>query len=122
MDSIPKTALVFATDWKEGGAIRNCLEASGYIATAWTSAQDASGALSAHPWSLVVLSTSKGADFDGFLKNLLTMKQHPEILLIADENDGDPSALGLPPTTAVLNRPFVLNDLADLAEHLITQG
>ena len=122
MGTTPKTALVLNADWKEGGAIRNCLESCGYVATAWTSTEDALGTLSAHPWSLVVLSTNIGTALDGFLKSLLSTKPHPKILLIADKDDGDPSKRGFPQTTEVINRPFQLGDLADRADHLITNG
>ena len=119
IQSVPKTVLVYDPDWKECGSIRNCLEACGYVATAWSSIEEASKALAAHAWTLVVLSSNLGDDFDRFLEELRSMKQHPEVILIANEDDGDPSARGVPQFAAVLNRPYKLSDLADLAEHLI---
>ena len=122
MNTKLKTALILDADWKEGGAIRNCLESCGYVATAWTSTEDASGTLTSHPWGLVVLSTNISEGLEDFIKSLISMKPHPQIILIANEEDGDPSVLGLPDSTAVLNRPFSLGDVADLADHLITEG
>ena len=122
LQTVPKAVLVYGADWKECGSIRNCLEACGYVATAWSSVEDASKALTAHAWTMVVLFTRFDDDFDRFLKALRLMKQHPEVILIANEEDGDPSARGLPPSTAVLSRPYTLSDLAELAEHLIGEA
>lgn len=117
--TVAKTVLVYTSDWKEGGAIRNCLEACGYVATTWGSFEDATRALSSHPWTMVVISTNLGDNFDKFLKELRPMKQPPKVILIADEDEGDPSARCFLQFVAVLNRPFKFSDLADLAEHLI---
>ena len=111
--------MVYDSDWKEGGSIRNCLEACGYVVTAWNIFEDASKALAAHSWTMVILSTNLGEDFDRFLKELRPMKQPPKVILIADEDEGDPSARCFLQFVAVLNRPYKLNDLADLSEHLI---
>ena len=115
----PKSVLIYDTDWKEGGSIRNCLEACGYIATAWNSVEEASKALAAHGWSLIVLSNEPGDEFYRVVNDIRSMKTHHEIILLTSDDECDPLARGLPESTAVLTRPFRLNDLADLAEHLL---
>ena len=116
---VPKTVLVYESDWKEGGSIRNCLEACGYVTTSWNSFEDATKALAAHAWTLVITSTNLGEDFDRFVKVLGPMKVQPKVVLIADVDEPDPSSRCFLQSVAVLNRPFKLDEMAELTETLI---
>ena len=116
---VPKTVLVYEADWKEGGSLRNCLEACGYVTTAWSSFEDATKALAAHAWTLVITSTNLVEDFDRFVKVLGPMKVQPKVILIADADEPDPASRCFLQSVAVLNRPYDLKDLAELAETLI---
>ena len=111
--------MVYGADWKEGGSLRNCLEACGYVSTAWTSFEDATKALAAHAWTLVITSTNLGEDFDRFVKVIGPMQMPPKVILIADADEPDPSSRCFLQSVAVINRPFDLNAIADLAESLI---
>ena len=114
-----KSVLIADRDFKEGGMIRNSLEACGYDVSVWTDAADARDRLRLRSFDVVVISTNLEKTMDGILEDLRPKKVPPKVILIADEDEGDAAARCFLRTVVVVNRPFKIGEVADIVEHLI---
>lgn len=115
-----KSVLILDADFREGGMIRNSLEACGYEVSVWTGVENALERLKARHYDLVIFSTNIGQkSMDALLEDLRAKRQPPKVILIADEDEGDAAARCFLRFLMVLNRPFQLSDLADMVGHLI---
>ena|ERR1041384_5122868 len=115
-----KSVLIANTSYREGGQIRNSLEACGYEVSAWTDVQDARERLKVRNYDVVTFSTNLGGKgMDGLLEDLRARKVPPKVILIADEDEGDAAARCFLRTVVVVNRPFKIGEVADIVEHLI---
>jgi DNA-binding response OmpR family regulator len=120
-DSNPngKSVLIADRDFREGGMIRNSLEACGYDVSVWSDAADARDRLRLRPYDVVVMSTNLDKTMDGILEDLRPKKVPPKVILIADEDEGDAASRCFLRTVVVVNRPFKIGEVADIVEHLI---
>jgi DNA-binding response OmpR family regulator len=115
-----KAILIANGNYKEGGAIRNSLEACGYEVSCWTEAGDARDRLKVRNYDVVAFSTNLGtAGMDSLLEDLRSRKVSPKVILIADEDEGDAAARCFLRTVVVVNRPFKIGEVADIVEHLV---
>ncbi len=115
-----KSVLIANTSYREGGQIRNSLEACGYEVSAWADVQDARERLKTRNYDVVTFSTNLGGKgMDGLLEDLRARKVPPKVILIADEDEGDAAARCFLRTVVVVNRPFKIGEVADIVEHLI---
>jgi DNA-binding response OmpR family regulator len=114
-----KAVLVADADFKEGGAIRNSLEGSGYDVSVWIDGADARERLRARNFEVVVVSTNLKQHMDGLFEDLRPRKIPPKVILIADEDEGDAAARCFLRTVVVVNRPFKVSEISDIVEHLI---
>jgi len=115
-----KSILIANCSYKEGGSIRNSLEACGYDVSCWTDVADARDRLKARNYDVVAFSTNIGSKgMDGLLEDLRSRKVPPKVILIADEDEGDAAARCFLRTVVVVNRPFKVGEVADIVEHLI---
>jgi len=115
-----KAILIANTSYKEGGQIRNSLEACGYEVSCWTDVADARDRLKVKNYDVVTFSTNLGPKgMDGLLEDLRARKVPPKVILIADEDEGDAAARCFLRTVVVVNRPFKVGEVADIVEHLI---
>lgn len=114
-----KSILIADSDFREGSAIRNSLEACGYDVSVWTDAEDARERLRARLFEVVVVSTNLDKAMDQLLEDLRPKKVAPKVILIADEDEGDAAARCFLRTVVVVNRPFKVGEVADIVEHLI---
>jgi DNA-binding response OmpR family regulator len=115
-----KAILIANTNYKEGGQIRNSLEACGYEVSCWTDVTDARDRLKVKSYDVVTFSTNLGPKgMDGLLEDLRARKVPPKVILIADEDEGDAAARCFLRTVVVVNRPFKVGEVADIVEHLI---
>src|SRR5579863_8009334 len=88
-----KAILIANSSFKEGGAIRNSLEACGYEVSCWTDVADARDRLKMRNFDVVAFSTNLGGKgMDGLLEDLRARKVPPKVILIADEDEGDAAA------------------------------
>jgi DNA-binding response OmpR family regulator len=118
--SSSKAILIANTNYKEGGQIRNSLEACGYEVSCWTEVADARDRLKVKNYDVVTFSTNLGPKgMDGLLDDLRARKVPPKVILIADEDEGDAAARCFLRTVVVVNRPFKVGEVADIVEHLI---
>jgi DNA-binding response OmpR family regulator len=119
-DASSKAILIANTNYKEGGQIRNSLEACGYEVSCWTDVGDARDRLKVKSYDVVTFSTNLGPKgMDGLLEDLRARKVPPKVILIADEDEGDAAARCFLRTVVVVNRPFKVGEVADIVEHLI---
>lgn len=115
-----KAILIADGDPREGGKIRNSLEACGYDVSCWVDAGDARDRLKVRNFDVVAFSTNLGAKgMDSLLEDLRTRKVPPKVILIADEDEGDAAARCFLRTVVVVNRPFKIGEVADIVEHLV---
>jgi DNA-binding response OmpR family regulator len=115
-----KAILIANTNYKEGGQIRNSLEACGYDVSCWTDVGDARDRLKVKNYDVVTFSTNLGPKgMDSLLEDLRARKVPPKVILIADEDEGDAAARCFLRTVVVVNRPFKVGEVADIVEHLI---
>lgn len=115
-----KAILIANTSYKEGGQIRNSLEACGYEVSCWTDVGDARDRLKVKNYDVVTFSTNLGPKgMDSLLEDLRARKVPPKVILIADEDEGDAAARCFLRTVVVVNRPFKVGEVADIVEHLI---
>ena len=115
-----KAILIANTNYKEGGQIRNSLEACGYEVSCWTDVGDARDRLKVKNYDVVTFSTNLGPKgMDDLLGDLRARKVPPKVILIADEDEGDAAARCFLRTVVVVNRPFKVGEVADIVEHLI---
>ena len=115
-----KSILIANSSYKEGGSIRNSLEACGYEVSCWTDVADARDRLKLRNYDVVAFSTNLGGKgMDGLLEDLRARKVPPKVILIADEDEGDAAARCFLRTVVVVNRPFKVGEVADIVEHLI---
>jgi len=115
-----KAILIANTNYKEGGLIRNSLEACGYEVSCWTDVTDARDRLKVRNYDVVTFSTNLGPKgMDSLLEDLRARKVPPKVILIADEDEGDAAARCFLRTVVVVNRPFKVGEVADIVEHLI---
>jgi len=114
-----KSVLIANHDFREGGMIRNSLEACGYDVSVWTDAVDARERLRLRSYDVVVVSTNLDKTMDGILEDLRPKKVPPKVILIADEDEGDAASRCFLRTVVVVNRPFKIGEVADIVEHLI---
>jgi DNA-binding NtrC family response regulator len=115
-----KAILIVNGDYKEGGAIRNSLDACGYEVSCWTEVADARERLKIRSYEVVAFSTNVGSKgMDLLLEDLRVKKVPPKVILIADEDEGDAAARCFLRTVVVVNRPFKIGEVADIVEHLI---
>ena len=115
-----KAILIANANYKEGGSIRNSLEACGYDVSCWTDVADARDRLKVRNYDVVAFSTNLGGKgMDGLLEDLRSRKLPPKVILIADEDEGDAAARCFLRTVVVVNRPFKVGEVADIVEHLI---
>ena len=115
-----KGILIVDGDFREGGSIRNSLEACGYEVSCWTEVADARDRLKVKNYDVVTFSTNLGPKgMDGLLDDLRARKVPPKVILIADEDEGDAAARCFLRTVVVVNRPFKVGEVADIVEHLI---
>ncbi len=115
-----KAILIADSNFKEGGQVRNSLEACGYDVSCWTDAADARDRLKVRNFDVVAFSTNIGNKaMDGLLEDLRARKVPPKVILIADEDEGDAAARCFLRTVVVVNRPFKVGEVADIVEHLI---
>jgi len=115
-----KAVLIANTNYREGGSIRNSLEACGYEVSCWTDVTDARDRLKTRNYDVVAFSTNLGGKgMDGLLEDLRARKVPPKVILIADEDEGDAAARCFLRTVVVVNRPFKIGEVADIVEHLI---
>src|SRR5262245_60195699 len=115
-----KSILIADAQYKEGGQIRNSLEACGYDVSCWTDTADARDRLKIRNYDVVAFSTNIGNKaMDGLLEDLRNRKVPPKVILIADEDEGDAAARCFLRTVVVVNRPFKVGEVADIVEHLI---
>jgi len=118
--SSSKAILIANTNYKEGGQIRNSLEACGYDVSCWTDVGDARDRLKVKNYDVVTFSTNLGPKgMDDLLGDLRARKVPPKVILIADEDEGDAAARCFLRTVVVVNRPFKVGEVADIVEHLI---
>jgi DNA-binding response OmpR family regulator len=118
--SSSKAILIANTNYREGGQIRNSLEACGYEVSCWTDVADARDRLKVKNYDVVTFSTNLGPKgMDGLLEDLRARKVPPKVILIADEDEGDAAARCFLRTVVVVNRPFKVGEVADIVEHLI---
>ena len=119
-DAQLKSVLVVNADFKEAITIRNSLEGCGYDVSCWTRSEDAVDRFRARPFEVVCFSTNLGdKGIDSLLEVLRPQKVPPKVILIADEDEGDAAARCFLRTVIVVNRPFKVNEIADIVEHLI---
>jgi DNA-binding response OmpR family regulator len=114
-----KSVLIANRDFREGGMIRNSLEACGYDVSVWSDATDARDRLRLRSYDVVVVSTNLDKSMDGILEDLRPKKVPPKVILIADEDEGDAASRCFLRTVVVVNRPFKIGEVADIVEHLI---
>lgn len=114
-----KSILIANRDFREGGMIRNSLEACGYDVSVWTDGAEARDRLRLRPFDVVVVSTNLDKAMDGIIEDLRPKKVPPKLILIADEDEGDAAARCFLRTVIVVNRPFKIGEVADIVEHLI---
>jgi DNA-binding response OmpR family regulator len=115
-----KAILIANMNYKEGGLIRNSLEACGYEVSCWTDVGDARDRLKVRNYDVVTFSTNLGPKgMDSLLEDLRARKVPPKVILIADEDEGDAAARCFLRTVVVVNRPFKVGEVADIVEHLI---
>lgn len=115
-----KAILIANTNYKEGGSIRNSLEACGYEVSCWVDVADARDRLKIRNYDVVAFSTNLGPKgMDSLLEDLRARKVPPKVILIADEDEGDAAARCFLRTVVVVNRPFKVGEVADIVEHLI---
>ena len=115
-----KAILIANSSYKEGGSIRNSLEACGYEVSCWTDVTDARDRLKVRNYDVVAFSTNLGSKgMDSLLEDLRSRKVPPKVILIADEDEGDAAARCFLRTVVVVNRPFKIGEVADIVEHLI---
>jgi len=118
--SSAKSILIADSNYREGGLIRNSLEACGYDVSCWTDVADARERLKVRNFEVVTFSTNIGSKaMDGLLEDLRARKVPPKVILIADEDEGDAAARCFLRTVVVVNRPFKVGEVADIVEHLI---
>lgn len=118
--SSAKAILIANGNYKEGGLIRNSLEACGYDVSCWTDVADARDRLKVRNFDVVTFSTNIGSKaMDGLLEDLRARKVPPKVILIADEDEGDAASRCFLRTVVVVNRPFKVGEVADIVEHLI---
>ena len=113
-----KWVLIVNKDYKEASQVRNSLEASGYEVSAWITSEDGRDSLKLRKYEIVVASTNVGAPLDAFIGDLRPMRPPPKVILVTDEDEGDAAARCFLPTVVVVNRPFKINEVADIADHL----
>jgi DNA-binding response OmpR family regulator len=115
-----KAILIADGNYREGGQIRNSLEACGYDVSCWTDVGDARERLKTRNFDVVTFATNIGNKaMDGLLEDLRARKVPPKVILIADEDEGDAAARCFLRTVVVVNRPFKVGEVADIVEHLI---
>jgi DNA-binding response OmpR family regulator len=114
-----KSVLIANSDFREGGMIRNSLEACGYDVSVWTEVVDARDRLKTRNFDVVVCSTNLERGMDALIEDLRPRKVPPKLILIADEDEGDAAARCFLRTVVVVNRPFKIGEVADIVEHLI---
>jgi len=115
-----KSILIANGNYKEGGLIRNSLEACGYDVSCWTDVADARDRLKVRNFDVVAFSTNIGnKSMDSLLEDLRARKVPPKVILIADEDEGDAASRCFLRTVVVVNRPFKVGEVADIVEHLI---
>ena len=114
-----KSVLIADRDFREGGQIRNSLEACGYDVSVWTDAADARDRLRVRNFDVVLISTNLDKAMDGIVEDLRPKKIPPKVILIADEDEGDAAGRCFLRTVVVVNRPFKVGEVADIVEHLI---
>jgi DNA-binding response OmpR family regulator len=115
-----KAILIADNNYKEGGLIRNSLEACGYDVSCWCDVADARERLKVRNFDVVAFSTNIGNKaMDVLLEDLRARKVPPKVILIADEDEGDAAARCFLRTVVVVNRPFKVGEVADIVEHLI---
>ena len=114
-----KSVLIADADFREGGMIRNSLEACGYDVSVGIEVADARDRFRARPFDVVVISTNLGKGMDALLEDLRPKRIPPKVVIIADEDEGDAAARCFLRFVAVVNRPFQVGEVSDIVEHLI---
>jgi DNA-binding response OmpR family regulator len=114
-----KSVLIADKDFREGGMIRNSLDACGYDVSVWTETGDARDRLKLRNYDVVVVSTNLDKGMDSIIEDLRPRKVPPKVILIADEDEGDAASRCFLRTVVVVNRPFKVGEVADIVEHLI---
>src|SRR5579863_4844578 len=117
-DRSSATVLVVDRNWREGASIRNSLEAAGYEVTTWIDPEDGRESLRGRKYDLVVASTNAGQALDALIADLRPLRPPPKVILVTDEDEGDAAARCFLPTVVVVNRPFKIAEVADIADHL----
>jgi DNA-binding response OmpR family regulator len=118
-DAHGKSVLIVDRDFREGGMIRNSLEACGYDVSVWFEAGDARERLRQRSYDVVVITTNLDKGMDAIIEDLRPKKVPPKVILIADEDEGDAASRCFLRTVVVVNRPFKVGEVADIVEHLI---
>ena len=114
-----KSVLIVDRDFREGGMIRNSLEACGYDVSVWFDTSDARDRLRLRHYDVVVVTTNLDKGMDSIIEDLRPKKVPPKVILIADEDEGDAASRCFLRTVVVVNRPFKVGEVADIVEHLI---
>ena len=115
-----KSVLILDADFREGGAIRNSLEACGYDVSCWCDPADARNRLKVRNFDVVTFATNIGAQgMYSLLEDLRARKVPPKVILVADEDEGDAASRCFLRTVVVVNRPFKVGEVADIVEHLV---
>jgi len=118
-DAHGKSVLIVDRDFREGGMIRNSLEACGYDVSVWFEVTDARDRLRQRHYDVVVITTNLDKGMDSIIEDLRPKKVPPKVILIADEDEGDAASRCFLRTVVVVNRPFKVGEVADIVEHLI---
>ncbi|HXX94882.1 MAG TPA: hypothetical protein VEN81_14740 [Planctomycetota bacterium] len=118
-DAHGKSVLIVDRDFREGGMIRNSLEACGYDVSVWFDVGDARDRLRQRSYDVVVITTNLDKGMDAIIEDLRPKKVPPKVILIADEDEGDAASRCFLRTVVVVNRPFKVGEVADIVEHLI---
>jgi len=118
-DPHSKSVLIADKDFREGGMIRNSLDACGYDVSVWADFVDARDRLKVRNYDVVVISTNLDKGMDSIIEDLRPRKVPPKVILIADEDEGDAASRCFLRTVVVVNRPFKVGEVADIVEHLI---
>jgi DNA-binding response OmpR family regulator len=114
-----KSVLIVDRDFREGGMMRNSLEACGYDVSVWFDVGDARDRLRQRSYDVVVITTNLDKGMDAIIEDLRPKKVPPKVILIADEDEGDAASRCFLRTVVVVNRPFKVGEVADIVEHLI---
>src|SRR5258706_4574537 len=74
-----KSILIADRDFREGGMIRNSLEACGYDVSVWSDAVEARERLRLRSYDVVVMSTNLDKSMDGLIEDLRPKTVPPKV-------------------------------------------